>query len=495
MQFTRFLLDNYLATTEGAQALSFFQNLPKYVADGDPDNKIAKFTNDLLLLPLAEDFFVAKRDISDDGWESVSYRDFDDFAGDVASFFHEEASKPGENYRNLVEEIPSISVYLYAESQQFAFPYFYPVHFFRIQEICDTFGILIPPLPGKTKYEDKCLYYILLCKVFFEFRQHHQMTPEEFCVFFYCFARHFISNPLTEEMPKPLKVYISGANPENDHAYLQTISSTSVHYWQGNAETQPGDIILVYELAPQSHISSIWRAIAPGYDDPFRYYPGVIWVGHPVKIPRISLDDLKANAVWAQKGLIRANMQGVSGRACSREEYAALLAMLEQKHFDISLLPPLPQIATSVDFALSNERDVEKYLLEPFLKQLGLAEKDWIRQMPLRMGRGIRYYPDYVIHADTTRGDERGTLICEAKFRIPNKRQLKEDFHQAKSYALRLGCKGLVLASCEGIWLSFSQDAYSFEKLSTVSWDELRHPDTLHKIKTKLETLLRKNAP
>lgn len=277
-----------------------------------------------------------------------------------------------------------------------------------------------------------------------------------------------------------------------DHEYLQTISPTSVRYWQGNTETQTGDIILMYELAPYSHISSIWRAIAPGYDDPFRYYPGVIWVGHPVAISPISLEELKANTVWSQKGLVKANMQGVSGRACSREEYAALLAMLEQKHFDISLLPPLPQIATSIDRPMSYERDVEKYLLEPFLKQLGLTEKDWIRQMPLRMGRGVHYYPDYVIHADTTRGDERGTVICEAKFRIPNKNQLREDFYQAKSYASRLGCQGLMLASCEGIWLSFAQDSYNFEKLQFIVWDALSHPDTLHMVKIKFDKLFKK---
>jgi hypothetical protein len=204
------------------------------------------------------------------------------------------------------------------------------------------------------------------------------------------------------------------------------------------------------------------------------------------------LEELKADTVWSQKGLVKANMQGVSGRACSREEYAALLTILEQKHFDVSLLPPLPPIATSIDMPLSYERDVEKYLLEPFLKQLGLTEKDWIRQMPLRMGRGICYYPDYVIHADTTRGEERGTFICEAKFRIPNKNQLREDFYQAKSYALRLDCQGLMLASCEGIWTAFAHDAYDFERLQFFAWDALNHPDTLHAVKIKFDKLLRK---
>lgn len=247
----------------------------------------------------------------------------------------------------------------------------------------------------------------------------------------------------------------------------------------------------MYELAPHSHISSIWRAITPGYDDPFRYYPGVIWIGQPTVIPPVSLDELKANPVWSQKGLVKANMQGVSGRPCSREEYAALLSILRQKGFDVSGLPALLQPSANIDIPLSCERDVEEHLLEPFLKQLGLTEKDWLRQMPLRMGRGIRYYPDYVIHADTERGNEKGAVICEAKFRISNEKQLKEDFSQARSYAMRLGSHGLILASCEGIWLSRAEDDYAFEKLHFADWQSLTNPDIFHAIKIKFDKLLK----
>ena len=250
----------------------------------------------------------------------------------------------------------------------------------------------------------------------------------------------------------------------------------------------------MYELAPYSYISSIWRAVSPGYDDPFRFWPGVVWLGHPVTIPPVSLDELKADPVWAQKGLVKANMQGVSGRACSRDEYAALLNILQQKGFDISRLPALPDIAGRRDVPLACERDVEKYLLEPFLMQLGLTEKDWLRQMPLRMGRGIRYFPDYVIHPETERGNERGAFICEAKFRISSEKQRKEDFYQAKSYALRLECRGLLLASCEGIWLSFARDNFDFEKMEFFDWQALTDPDVMHAVKLQFGAALKKKC-
>lgn len=289
-----------------------------------------------------------------------------------------------------------------------------------------------------------------------------------------------------------MKSWLVGANARRDQAWLQTIAQNSVNYWQGNVDTKAGDIVLMYELAPYSHVSSIWRALTPGYDDPFRSYPGVIWVGRPVPIPPASLEELKADPVWSQKGLVRANMQGVSGRGCSREEYGALLGMLRQKSFDISRLPALPEMAGRLDTPLNCERDVEQYLLEPFLKQLGLMEKDWMRQMPLRMGRGIRYYPDYVIHPASGRGNERGAFICEAKFKIPSEKQLNDAFYQAKSYAMRLDCQGLLLASCEGMWLSFAKDRYDVKKLEFYDWEGLRDPDVFHTIKLKIEAVLKK---
>lgn len=490
MQFTRFVFDNYLQTDEGREALQFFKSFPKYVTEGDPNNTIKRFVDNLLLIPLANEWYHFDQAFP----QEVMYNDFEEFSEDVINRIRQTLVEDGGTFRDILEDIPNFSVSLYAESQQFAFPYLYPVHFFRIQEICDILGILLPPLPAKTRYEDKCLFYLKLCKVFYEFRCQFQLSPDEFCVLLYCFAQHFLSNPLCDELPTPLKSYIVGANSGIDEEYLRTISPMSVRYWQGNIETKLGDIILMYELSPKSQIGSVWRAITPGYDDPFRYYSGVIWIAHPTSIPPITLNELRENPVWSQKGLVKANMQGVAGRPCSQEEYTALLDILRHKNFDISLLPTLTNGAPNIDILLLNERDVEIYLLEPFLKRLGLNERDWIRQMPLRMGRGIRYYPDYVIHADTERGNEKGAIVCEAKFRIPNNKQLKEDFFQAKSYARRLDCLGLILASCEGVWLSLAQDDYNFEKLLFLGWGELVNPDIFSGFKIELDKLLKRRA-
>lgn len=491
MKFTKFLLENYLATPEGAESLLFFQNLTDYIRTGDPDNQIGKFIDKLLLIPLADvSYDVQKFSLI----KPHFYQDFDKFSDGIAKEF-EKQIRNGESYRDIIEEIPHFSLFIYAVSKEFSFPYLYPLHFFRVQEVCDIFDIILPSLPGKNAYKEKCLYYIQLCKTFYEFRHLHNLSPEEFCVFFYSFATHFLTNPVQDTLPNPLKLYISGANPHGDHEYLQDISTDSISYWQGNTETQPGDIIILYERAPYSHISSAWRAITPGYDDPFRYYPGVIWVGYPSSIPPVSLEELKSDPIWSKKGLVKANMQGVAGRPCTREEYAALLTILQGKNFDISQLPPLPQIATGSDIPLSSERDVEEFLLEPFLKRLGLDEENWVRQMPLRMGRRLCYYPDYVIHPDTTRGYERGAFIWEAKFRIQNEKQLNATLQQARSYAMRLDCQGLGLVSGDGVWLSFVQDSFSLDNLESFTWDELNNPDIFHMVSMKLNKILKKKKP
>jgi len=136
--------------------------------------------------------------------------------------------------------------------------------------------------------------------------------------------------------------------------------------------------------------------------------------------------------------------------------------------------PPLESVVLSnQNIHFENERDVEINLLEPLLEKLGYTEKDWIRQLPLRMGRGERNYPDYAIGVDhSKKHEETAKLIFEAKFRIKNQKELKESFLQAKSYARRLNCTAMVIVAVEGLWISHSKDEFNFEKLTYFNWNE-----------------------
>lgn len=55
------------------------------------------------------------------------------------------------------------------------------------------------------------------------------------------------------------------------------------------------------------------------------------------------------------------------------------------------------------------------------------------------MGRGIHYYPDYVLHGFGDVGEERADFIFEAKYRISTKKQLIDAFYQAKIICYSFG--------------------------------------------------------
>ena len=273
---------------------------------------------------------------------------------------------------------------------------------------------------------------------------------------------------------------------------MKPLPDSIIQYWQGNEEMLPGDIVLIYETTPFSRIGSVWRAVSPGFDDPFHYYPGKVYLSHPIKIPYLYFNALLHDPVWGKKPLVKAHMQGVNGKPVTCEEYEALKRMIKQRdpRFDLNKLPNPPLYSQFYREDLQTEKDIEEMLLNPLLEKLGYnIKKEFVRQFPIRMGRGIRYYPDYALHASGKNGGEHADFIWEAKYRIPTKKQLMEDFGQAKSYAMRLGTNGVGLVSMEGIWVVAAEDHFNFEKLKKYSWEELEDPEIFAALKAFLYRL------
>jgi hypothetical protein len=272
---------------------------------------------------------------------------------------------------------------------------------------------------------------------------------------------------------------VGGKNNNGDFEYLDIINEKTIAHWNGNKETQPGDIIVMYCLTPRSYIHSIWRAITPGSFDPFFTYYGTIYIGKPLLVKKITIDELKKDSLLLEMPLVKGNMQGINGRLIQKKYYDRLVKILEEKGEDISVLPNLSDNVID-EIEINNEKDVEKYLLEPLLNKLGYFEHHWKRQLKLRMGRGEKVFPDYVIFPKDERNNESGYWVWEAKYSIMSSKQLKEDFGQAKSYALRLNCKGLGLISKEGVWLSIHD--FSFEKIKFWSWKQINEHDCFNEL-------------
>jgi hypothetical protein len=265
---------------------------------------------------------------------------------------------------------------------------------------------------------------------------------------------------------------------------LPALPSCQRRLWGANVGVRRGDILVMYLVKPKSCIHSIWRACSDGFIDPFFHYHSIAWIAAPTKTVAVPLAALKTHPLLGQKGAIRANFQGPSSKApLSFEEYQAILDLMVAHGQDRSKLPEIPAQPAQLAVDLKNERDVEIQLIEPLLAQLGYRDKDWDRQMPVRMGRGERNYPDYAIGVVLGRGNESACMIIESKFQLSSRRDFEEAFLQAKSYAVRLQCNVMPLAAREGIWIfEKHRDTFQIERYAYRSWGEMNHPDVFHAV-------------
>lgn len=380
------------------------------------------------------------------------------------------------------DDIQFLADCFYITYPDYFFPYYFNRYYYHLVAIFNEFGIYLPPVPPRNDLEKRMLHYVELCKSLYNFRKINNLTGFELAAFLYGFALSIVKKPeIGGALPEPRKAFFVGGGIHNngDFAYLDKADENSVTCWNGNPDTEPGDIIIMYCLSPRSCIHSIWRAVAPGTLEPFFYFYKVIYIGTPILVKPITIAELKKDDILSEMPLVKGNMQGINGRLIQKKYYDRILQMLEEKGQDISVLPKLFDDAMP-DIEIKDEKDVEKHLLEPLLYKLGFMEHHWRRQFKLRMGRGDRVFPDYVIFPKEERNNESGYWVWEAKYSILDSKQLKEDFGQAKSYALRLNCKGLGLISKEGIWLSVPD--FSFEKIKFWSWKQIHEHDYFNEI-------------
>lgn len=390
-------------------------------------------------------------------------------------------------YSDIFSAIEGLSAGLHDAHPEFYAPYLFARRFDQFEKICHSFDIPLPEVPGKLKKRERALYYLSINRALYDFRKHHNLSPQELIAFLYHFAtKNTMCLPETEgDLPPASRVWfvIGGVGGTGDFEYLDSADDESVGYWQGSLETRKGDIILMWCASPRSYLHSVWRALDEGFNDPYFYFYSLIRIGQPIRITPIPFAEFSKHPFLGSKPAVRAHFQGASGTPFSIEDYTAICELLLGKGFDISVLPPPPATKDFADVSLQNERDVEQILVEPLLINLGFTENDWIRQFPLRMGRGERNYPDYVLGGNPSPGEESAFALIECKLDIESKKDMKEAFVQAKSYALRLQSSVLALAARRGLWIFHRRDdGFSIEHFLFKTWSELAHPDALHQV-------------
>ena len=388
-----------------------------------------------------------------------------------------------DNIKHWTIDIKFFSKILYSVFPEYFFPYILDCEFNKFQTICNEFNIPIPEVPKKKNWEERATYYIYLCEALFEFRKINNFKPEELCAFLYDFAPTVLKELEDKELSEPSKVWFVGGS-KFDFDFLDKATDESKERWQGNVDAKRGDIVVMYCVSPRSYIHSIWRVIGDGFSDPFFYYYSVVYLSKPIRLDvHVTQADLRNNLLWSNNPLVRKNLQGINGYPIKYLEYLELLSILESKGQNIDSLPLIKPTSRLETDDLKDERDVEIRLIEPFLKLLKYKPMDWLRQMPVKMGRGERNYPDYCFGANPERGEETAKMILESKYEIKTQKELQQAYLQTKSYAMRLQADKFVIAAREGIWIyQPKNNVYKFDEVYHCNWVDIENPDVLHKL-------------
>ena len=476
MRFRKHHLEDYLHL-EGAAVKQIFDNPENLVSEDGISKELADFLDGILMVPGYRTAYVEDGDAWPIEYSTPRYDSFEEFAEDIGNlrFISDMEAKL------CLRSIPLVSLGLYAAYPEYAFPYLFPQHFYLLQAICREFDIDLPYLPKGNIA--RFSYYVDICRAMYRFRIRNGLSPSEMCAFVYGFALRDVRKMLADCDKSPSRIFMVHANAADQEKVLSgELKQDEVSVWQGRENMRIGDLVLMYETAPSSSFGSVWKALSPGFDDPFDLYPGKVFLGEPVSFPHVSFSKLADDPVWGTKREVKSHMQGGSGRVCTVKEYEALKALIHEEapSFDLARLPQPPTEA-SFDFGeLKVEHDVEVRLLEPLLVNLGFKKEDWVRQYSVRIGRDNSSRPDYVIGLkESVRGHASADLVFEAKFTIPNKKQREKDYGQALAYAGILSSRIATLVSKEGIWIYKKEDKFDFDKGEEYSWAELENPEVI----------------
>lgn len=382
---------------------------------------------------------------------------------------------PG-NYKDMMEFVPDISLWLSCLFPDYFFPYLFIVNFDSLVRITDLFDIELPPIPKKTDYEARCMFYWELCKVFNRFRKENNMTMPEFSAFIYDFVpEFFIESVEAPNIRQHGRLWISGGVP--------SFGLPDESYWGCNSEAKPGDLLLIYQTAPLSSITAMYLILTSGEIDPFGTYHCYSKVKKICEFPQISLAELKQHPYFSSHSLVRRKFQGVNGTLLSAIDYDELLSILKDKGFDVSLLPCLDSYIAIRNDKIKVEKDVEEQLLIPLLSEFGLvAGKDYIRQLPIHAGRGSRIYPDFALYFCDSKIEPTAKILIEAKLHIKNNKERIEAFVQAKSYANLLQSHTLVLCDDTLLIVYPKKNGFDRNYYEEFHWSELTNPDRLSKL-------------
>lgn len=485
MAFNRFSWDNYLQTKRGRNAVKDFSLL-----DGEPMELTLSFRYNERMRMLYENDDEAKgyiRVVLDDYWNNIIGCAPKPQSMEEAKSLYEDVISNGltldgnvlvkrDDFKFCLGMNTWITWLLFQLAPEYFFPNLFEFQAYNLYKTADAFDMELPKMPKKPDYKGRCMYYWHLCETFYKFRTENKLSPAELCAFLYDYAPNFVPHD-NNEMPQPSNVWMIGGKID-EREIFDTV------FWQGNQSTKRGDILVHYETSPVSAITHIWRAATDGLTDPFFYYYGCVYITDSIKVPAISMDELKKDEHFSTHPLVRKNMQGINGWAITSDDYSRLLEMIAVKGMDIEKLPKLYAPGIRPNESIKIEEDVERLLLEPLLNSMGFT--DYKRRLPVKAGRGHRIIPDYALHYCDKLNEERADVLIEAKYHMKTPQDIEDAFLQARSYAKLLDSSVIVLCDKECLLIYEHTGWFDRHRYTKYFWDELSNPDNFNSLKRKM---------
>lgn len=414
------ILENWLDYKDGRRGQ---KTIPEFEKAASVD---VTLDEQLAIIKRIDPNFIENFGEKDEKWLSNSlesfYNDLTNFTFSEIPTTIEEAKDFYEGYTTMVDSSYKESVVnnlqitlnLYAICPKFFFPNLFVMNFIALQKFFDKYSLTLPEIPSRTDWKGRCMYYMEVCKIVYQFRIDNELSPAELCALMFEYAQGHV-DVQEEALPEPSQAWLIGGTSGDGEI------NANYRFWQANPDTKRGDILIHYEKYPIKAITAVWRAEENGIVDPLFYYYSNTYAGHKMDVPHITLDELKndeffRNPLSPVGKLINKNFQGVNGWAVSGEDYKHFLDLWKAKGYDTSKLPKLyaPELPDGV--IIVHESDVSNQLLRPTLNSMGWKEGvDYKPEVHFKAGRGSAKRPDFCLHVTGEGDDLEAKVIFECK--------------------------------------------------------------------------------
>ena len=402
---------------------------------------------------------------------------------------NEEGIASQNEYKCLLSGNMFISTILYCYLPGIYLPNLWVMQYKYFRIISEKLELNIPEEPKRSDYLGRNLYYLVVNHAMINYCNENEITePAEICAYFYDYEIELAKEQedKQEELPTPSQAWFLVGN------YAESERNLNAGFWQANAETRRGDILVFYEKAPIKSINAIYRAKNDGIIDPFFFFYSNTYIGSKQPMPAISLDELKAHPYFKDHKLIHKNFQGGSGWPLNSEDYNQLKQIWASKGYDVATLPNLKahEAPTEIDYT-EKEAAVHKYQVLPLLKDMGWTEEngDILNQVTLHVGHGDtekKGRTDISLHPYGA-NNKKAKVVIEEKYWMKNEAEIAETFDQGISYAKLQEATVCVLCDKSQIIVYPKQkDGFQIEKNIVFYWDEMSNPDKFNALKKLL---------